>query len=74
MNKALIPDSLNSDAEYTRFYHLDIPELDDTELRDELYALRPLLWGLAEGDWVRQRVRGLESELAKRQYAKGGTK
>ena len=62
----LIPDPLSSDQQYTRFYHLDLPELEDTELTDELYALRPLLWGLPAEHWLRERVKMLEHELAKR--------
>ena len=62
----LIPDPLVSDRQYERFYHLDVPELDDTELTDELHALRPLLWGLDPQHWLRERVQMLEKELAKR--------
>jgi len=61
----LIPDPLSSDQQYTRFYHLDLPELEDTELTDELYALRPLLWGLPPEHWLRERVKALEAEMIK---------
>jgi hypothetical protein len=65
----LIPDPLSSDQQYLRFYHLDLATLSDTELTDELYALRPLLWGLDSNHWLRERVKVLEAELAKRRYA-----
>ena len=63
---SLIPDPLSDDRQYARFYHLDIEEIGDTELIDELYALRPLLWGLDSDHWFRERVKMLEHELAKR--------
>ena len=65
----LIPDPLSGDRQYARFYHLDIEGLEDTALTDELYALRPLLWGLPGEPWLRERVKMLEAELAKRRYA-----
>ena len=64
----LIPDHLSSDQQYERFYHFDIEGLADTELTDELYALRPLLWGLSPDHWLRERVKMLEAELTKRRY------
>ena len=66
MVSGLIPDPLSSDGQYYRFHHLDLPDLDDTELRDEFYALRPLLWGLPDGHWLRERVSMLTRELNKR--------
>ena len=63
---ALIPDPFSSDRQYERFYHFDIPSLEDTELIDELYALRPFLWGLSAEHWLRERVKALEGELIKR--------
>lgn len=62
----LIPDPLNSDRQYARFYHLDLSDLEDIELTDELNYLRPLLWGLPADHWLRERVRELEKELSKR--------
>jgi len=69
MTKALIPNPLQSDSQYDRYYHYDIPYLKLDELHEELYALRPLLWGLPETDWIRQRVKELETEIAKRRYS-----
>jgi len=63
---ALVPNPLISDRQYHCFHHLDICELGDMELTDELYALRPLLWGLPEDHWLRERVHRLEGEIAKR--------
>jgi hypothetical protein len=62
----LIPDPFASDKQYSRYQHLDLPELEDTELTDELYALRPLLWGLPGDHWLRERVKILEAEISKR--------
>ncbi len=62
----LVPDRFSSDRQCARFYHLDLSELEDTELIDELNALRPLLWGLPGDHWFRARVSKLEHELAKR--------
>jgi hypothetical protein len=70
-NVVLIPDPLNSDMEYTRFHHLDIPDLDDTKLLDELNYLRARLWNLPPQHWLRERANVLEHELAKRKW---GTK
>jgi len=67
-NAALVPNPLNSDVEYTRFQHLDIPDLEDTELVDELSCLRVHIWGLPLRHWLRERVKMLESELTKRKW------
>ena len=64
----LIPDPLFSDRQYARFYHLDLLELEDTELTEELYALRPLLWRLEANHWLRERVKAIESEISKRRH------
>jgi len=64
----LIPDPLDNDLAYARFYHFDIDTLEPTDILDELYALRPLLWGLPESHWLRERVRLLEADLVKRKY------
>jgi hypothetical protein len=62
----VVPDPLSSNKQYARFRHLDIDGLQDSELVDERYALRPLLWGLPSDHWLRERVAVLESELRKR--------
>ena len=64
---ALVPDPLMSDKQYDRFYHLDLPYLEDGKLLDELWALQPHLWGLDAQHWLRERVEMLEKELSKRQ-------
>jgi hypothetical protein len=69
MTKLLIPDPLNSDAEYARFHFLDIPELDNIELRDELNYIKALLWGIPAEHWLRERVRQLETEITRRKYS-----
>jgi hypothetical protein len=62
----VIPDPLISLEQLNRYCHSDITELEDTELTDEMNALRPLLWGLDSDSWLRDRVKRLETELAKR--------
>lgn len=67
----LIPDPFETEEEYRRFYHEDIASLDDSDIIDELHALRPLLWWKLPGDdWLRERVRMLEAALAKRRGGK----
>ena len=65
----LIPDPLDNDKAYCRFYFLDLPDLELSDLRDELYALRPLLWGLPKDNWLRQRVEALQAEITRRKYS-----
>ncbi len=62
----LVPDPLQSDRQYARFYHLDLGGLETWELTEELNYLRPLLWGLDPQHWLRERLQMLEKELAKR--------
>ncbi|MFC1980260.1 hypothetical protein ACFLVS_05385 [Chloroflexota bacterium] len=69
MTDIFVPDPLQSDRQYERFYHLDLSGLEDRELTDELYALRPLLWGLDSSHWLRERVKALEAEISKRRGA-----
>ena len=67
----LVPDPSDSEAQYCRYYHLDIVSLDDSDILDELHALRPLLWWkLPDDDWLRERIKTLETELAKRRSGK----
>jgi len=65
-NEVLIPEPTAGDNEYARYHHLDIQGLNDIEVIDEFYALRPCLWGLSSDHWLRQRVKALGIELAKR--------
>jgi len=62
----LVPNPLDSDSQYHRFHHIDIAALEDLELLDELWALRPLLWGSPPDHWLRERVNKLEGELQRR--------
>ena len=67
MSSVLIPNPLDSDRQFERFHHLDIPGLEDAALMDELHALSPLLWWrLPNGHWLRERVKMLNAELYKR--------
>jgi len=67
----LVPNPIDCDAAWRRFYHHDLPQLELTDLLDELYALRPLLWGLPRDHWLRERVHRIEAELGAR---RGGRK
>jgi hypothetical protein len=62
---------MSTDRQYERFHHLDIAALKDSEVLEELWALRPLLWGLPPDHWLRERVTKLEGELTKRQADTG---
>jgi len=67
----LIPNPVETEEQYRRFYHQDIASLDDTDIIDEGRALGCLLWWKLPGDdWLRERVRMLEIELAKRRTGK----
>jgi hypothetical protein len=68
---AFVPNPCDSEAAWRRYHHYDIAELAVNDLLDELYALRPVLWGLPPGHWLRKRVKRLEVELAAR---RGGRK
>ena len=70
MTPVIIPDPVTSDKEYARYYHLDIATAESSDLLDELYCLRPLLWGLPKGDWLRQRAKRIEGELATRRVGR----
>jgi len=70
MVTSLRPNPLYSDMQYLRYYNLDIANMDDQDLADEFYTLRSLLWGLPRNDWLRERVKLLGRELAKRRGAK----
>jgi hypothetical protein len=67
----LIPNPFDSDSQYYRFHYIDIIALEDSELQDELWALRPHLWGLPANHWLRERVSRLEAELQKRKFNVG---
>jgi hypothetical protein len=63
----LVPDHLDTDHQYERFHHYDLPYLETKGLLHELYALRPLLWWkLKDDSWLCERVEAIEAELAKR--------
>jgi hypothetical protein len=70
MIPVIIPDPTTSDKEYARYHHLDISSTESSDLLDELYCLRPLLWGLPKTDWLRQRVKRIEGELATRRVGR----
>lgn len=62
----LVPNFLDTDRQYDRYHHLDLPGVEDIDLTDELNCLRVFLWGLPRDHWLRQRVRALETEAARR--------
>jgi hypothetical protein len=79
----LVPDPLNSDKEYDRYYHHDLADMAVEDLLCELCSARCQLWllksdrfarvlGLFEQGrrikWLRERVFKIESELSRRRY------
>ena len=71
----IVPDPVESDRQYDRYYHLDLPGAELSDLENELAALKPLLWWkIDDTGWLRERTKRLEAELATRRYAKGSRK
>lgn len=66
---AFVPDPLDSIEQYLRYWHFDLAELEDNELADEFYALRPMLWRLPTEHWLRKRVSALHDEMTRRRYS-----
>ena len=64
----LIPDPLQSDKQYAKFHHLDIPDMKIEKLEAEFYYLQAHIYRLSNDAyiWVRQRVTNLQAELRKR--------
>jgi hypothetical protein len=62
----LIPDPMRSLQQYERFHHSDISDLSDSDLLEELWALRPFLWELPSDHWLRGRCLELERDLKRR--------
>ncbi len=69
-----VPDPLNNDRQYARFYHRDLADSKDSELIEELWAIRPCLCGLPADAWLRERHQVLEDELRKRQWREAENK
>lgn len=65
MNKYQVPDYLDNSDAFKRFYHEDIPFIETKALWEELYFLRPLLWG-NEKPWYGERVQRIEQEIRRR--------
>jgi hypothetical protein len=80
----LIPNPLNSDREYNRYYHHDLAGIETGDLLCELCSTRCQLWllksdrfarvlGLFEQgrrvEWLRERILRIEVELRRRRYA-----
>ena len=67
----LVPNCFDTDRQFMRFFHYDLPSLETKELWHELYTLRPLLWWrLPDDSWLRQRAEAIGAELAKRRGGK----
>ena len=63
-----VPNPLNSDRQYARFSHHDLADSEGSELIEELWFIRPCLWGLPADAWLRERHQVLQGELRKRQW------
>jgi len=84
MSSNLIPNPLDSDQEYHRYYHRDLDDMEIEDLLCELCSTRYRLW-LLKADrsarvlgpfeqgrrikWYRERISRIETELRKRRYA-----
>ena len=42
--RTLIPDLLDSDTQYSRYYHQDLGDMQTESLLEELWAIRSRLW------------------------------
>lgn len=69
-----IPDPLATEEQARRFNHADLPDLTADELDDDLCRTR---WALAmrrlrpvERAWLRERVRRVAAELARRTHSR----
>jgi hypothetical protein len=66
----IVPNPLESDNQYDRYYHYDLPDAELSDLLDELAALRPLLWWkIDDTGWLRERVSQLQTEITRRKYS-----
>ena len=89
MSSISIPNPLDSDREYLRYYHYDLVDMEIGDLLCELCAARCQLW-LLKSDrfahilgffeqqrrirWLKERISRIEAELRKRRYAVQGTR
>lgn len=87
MSNISIPSPLNSDREYSRYYHHDLAGMETEDLLCELCSTRCRLW-LLKSDrfrylvgpleqgrrikWFRERISRIEAELRKRRYETQG--
>lgn len=84
ISSILVPDLLNSDTQYSRYYHQDLRDMQTESLLDELWAIRSRLWFVKSeryraivgrfeqhqiAEWLRERKSKIEAELGKRRYA-----
>lgn len=89
MSSNLIPNPLDSDQEYHRYYHCDLDDIEIEDLLCELCSTRYRLWllksdrfgrsiGLFEQGrrikWLRERIFRIEAELSQRRYVAWETK
>jgi hypothetical protein len=81
MGNNLIPNPFDSDKEFNRFYHYDLPDMEVEDLLCELCATRYRLWLLSRSSrllslyeqrqrirWYQERIHRIEAELRNRRY------
>ena len=84
-----VPDPLDSDRQFERFYHYDLAGMEIEDLLDELYAIRSRLW-LLKSDrfryllgpfeqgrrikWFRERISRIEAQVRKWRYTTRGVR
>jgi hypothetical protein len=83
----LVPDLLDSDTQYNRYYHRDLDDRQTEDLLDELHAIQSRLWFVRSEryaamigrfeqgrrlGWLRERTSKIQTELAKRRYSREG--
>lgn len=74
VDTGLIPDPLRSFEEWARYWHRDIPELDDFELWSETKRLEAAIANGERNAWLKERLRRLYAERERRRRAQGGDK
>ena len=64
----LIPNPLDSETQYIRYHHEDIPQMENEDLDAEYYYIRSHIYLYKENDkpWLSERLAELKAEINKR--------
>lgn len=75
-NSRIIPQPLNSDVEFNRYYNLDLPDLDNLQLwQEERRCEWALTWARPESEtchWLLQRLAAVRDEQRRRRRDHAG--